>query len=309
MSEKLYFYDLDTPVDGQEYLFLQSMLPEKRLEELKGKKESFVREKMMGECLTRMAACEWFWKNPVCQGIVKGMPFNGEAEDSGGLPQKTDKREDTYVLPERLADNREEADVLLERMADNWEEADVLPEQITVVRMFRKEVSEEQISWMRGLQIQQEKGGKKYFANYPDIYFNVSHSGHRLVCAVSDVPVGVDIEKPAEAKNVIKIVKRFFHAKEIERFEMLAKEGVDPAVEFQRLWTMKEAYLKCTGAGLSGGMDGYRFEKDENTDEYYVVEDAPSEVIIRHTEYKLRQFMDEENYVTTICIKKMENNA
>lgn len=295
MRKKLYFYDLDTPVDGQEYLFLQSMLPEKRLEELKGKKELFVREKIMGECLTRMAACEWFWRNPVCQGIVKGMPFNGEADDSEERPQKTDKREETYVLPERLADNRKGADVL--------------PEQIMVVRMFRKEVSEEQISWMRDLQVEQEERGKKYFANYPGIYFNVSHSGHRLVCAVSDVPVGVDIEKPAEAKNVRKIVKRFFHAKEIERFEMLAKEGVDPAVEFQRLWTMKEAYLKCTGAGLSGGMDGYWFEKDGNTGEFYVVQDAPSGRCLRRPEYGLRQFMDEENYVTTVCIKKMENNT
>lgn len=296
MRKKLYFYDLDTPVDGQEYLFLQSMLPEKRLEELKGKKELFVREKIMGECLTRMAACEWFWGNPVCQGNEKEMVVEGAAEEA-------------EVLLERLADNREGADVLPERLADNREEAEVLPELVTVVRMFRKGLSEEQISWMRGLQIEQEKGGKKYFANFPDIHFNVSHSGHRLVCAVSDVPVGVDIEKPAEAKNVMKIVKRFFHAKEIERFEMLAKEGVDPAVEFQRLWTMKEAYLKCTGAGLSGGMDGYRFEKDGDTGEFYVVEDAPSGRCLRRPEYGLRQFMDEENYVTTVCIKKMENNT
>ena len=36
---------------------------------------------------------------------------------------------------------------------------------------------------------------KPYLKDYPDIHFNGSHSGEYLVCALSDVPVGIDIQK------------------------------------------------------------------------------------------------------------------
>ena len=36
--------------------------------------------------------------------------------------------------------------------------------------------------------------GKPVLANEPDVHFNLSHSGNLAVCAVSDHPVGVDVE-------------------------------------------------------------------------------------------------------------------
>lgn len=35
--------------------------------------------------------------------------------------------------------------------------------------------------------------GKPYLLNYPDVHFNISHSGEYVACAVADSPVGVDI--------------------------------------------------------------------------------------------------------------------
>lgn len=37
--------------------------------------------------------------------------------------------------------------------------------------------------------------GKPYLPDYSDVHFNISHSEKYVVCAVSDKPVGVDIQK------------------------------------------------------------------------------------------------------------------
>ncbi len=64
-------------------------------------------------------------------------------------------------------------------------------------------------------------------------HFSLSHSGDVVLCAVSDVPVGVDVERLRAVKPHL-----------CERF------GTDdPEVFFQR-WTETEARLKCCGAAL-----------------------------------------------------------
>ncbi len=44
--------------------------------------------------------------------------------------------------------------------------------------------------------------GKPFFIYNPYIHFNISHTGNYVVCAISDEPVGIDIEliKPIEHK-------------------------------------------------------------------------------------------------------------
>ena len=44
------------------------------------------------------------------------------------------------------------------------------------------------------LTLQTGENGKPELLSYPDIHFNLSHSGTIAVCAVSDRPVGVDVE-------------------------------------------------------------------------------------------------------------------
>jgi len=95
--------------------------------------------------------------------------------------------------------------------------------------------------------------GKPYLAGYPEVHFNLSHSGDYVCCAVSDGPVGVDIQKKVSRRK--KLAERFFTPAERR---MLSECGERESQElFFRMWSIKESYLKLTGEGLSGGLSGF----------------------------------------------------
>ncbi len=100
------------------------------------------------------------------------------------------------------------------------------------------------------------------------IYFNLSHSHNMVACAISDKPVGCDIEKIRDIKE--NIATRFFSEKE----NAYIKEAEDEKDMFFRLWTIKESYMKMTGQGLKLGLE--RVQVDfENARVFYKGELCP----------------------------------
>lgn len=91
--------------------------------------------------------------------------------------------------------------------------------------------------------------GKPYLREYP-FYFNLSHSGEYVVCAVSDREIGVDIQK-CSGMNTIRIAKRFFSEEECRALEACETEEKRQQ-SFFRLWVRKEAYGKLLGKGIFG---------------------------------------------------------
>lgn len=89
------------------------------------------------------------------------------------------------------------------------------------------------------------ENGKPVLAARPDIHFNLSHSGTLAVCAVSDSPVGVDVEEPDE--RAFEIADRCFRPEELAWLN----DAPDYGRAFLRLWTRKESFLKRSGDGLS----------------------------------------------------------
>lgn len=81
------------------------------------------------------------------------------------------------------------------------------------------------------------------------IQFNVSHSGQLALYAVSiNHNVGVDVERIVPIAEAASIARRFFTREEAEQIE----EGTDGNHEFfYRIWTRKEAILKCSGEGIT----------------------------------------------------------
>jgi len=73
--------------------------------------------------------------------------------------------------------------------------------------------------------------------------FSLSHAGNLAVLAVSESPVGVDVEKPRPIRKAV--AQKYFQGAEQAWLE------TDPQSRFFFLWTRKEAVLKCCGRGLS----------------------------------------------------------
>jgi len=91
--------------------------------------------------------------------------------------------------------------------------------------------------------------GKPFLKSYPDIHFNISHCPKAVFCAVSDSPIGVDVEEIQYDENVAREV---FSESELESI----RSAESPEIRFTELWTMKEAYLKLQGTGLSDDLKG-----------------------------------------------------
>lgn len=96
--------------------------------------------------------------------------------------------------------------------------------------------------------------GKPYLADYPDIHFNLSHSGSMAMAVFSDREAGCDVERVQEAR--MSVARRFFTEEEYVLLESLKAEGERDGV-FARLWTLKESFLKVTGEGMRMPLDSF----------------------------------------------------
>ena len=83
--------------------------------------------------------------------------------------------------------------------------------------------------------------GKPLFAGRTDRWFSLSHSSGLALCALSDAPVGVDVElvRPRRAK----LPQWALSQEELERFD-------GSWADFYRLWTLKESWCKREDAPL-----------------------------------------------------------
>lgn len=84
--------------------------------------------------------------------------------------------------------------------------------------------------------------------------FNLSHSGERAALAISSThSVGIDIEQLSRKRDWLGIAQHYFHLTEVE--QLMAQPEEAQCGFFFRLWTLKEAYLKARGTGISTGLD------------------------------------------------------
>lgn len=99
-------------------------------------------------------------------------------------------------------------------------------------------------------------------------YFNMSHSGEYVVLAVSDHPIGIDVEY--KTRNYEKVGKRCFHEKEWEQIINAPEELREQL--FLKYWTMKEAYVKLLGEGMRISFSSFYINRGESIMSY--VKDA-----------------------------------
>ena len=101
------------------------------------------------------------------------------------------------------------------------------------------------------------KRGKPYFANSP-LHFSITHTAHHVFCALSDRPVGIDAEETDRNIN-LQLAEKILSAPEKERFAAAA----DKRTALLRLWVLKEALGKLSGAGINGYPNHTDFSPDD----------------------------------------------
>ena len=137
------------------------------------------------------------------------------------------------------------------------------------------------------------ENGKPYLLDFPDVHFNLSHSGERVMCVISPFEVGCDVEIIKGDRG--RLAERFFKPEEsawIKHFETLEAQSE----AFYRLWTLKECYMKVTGRGLSLMPDMFALHMDERED-VSLYHDG------KRPEYSFREIDLHDGYRYAYCIK------
>ena len=98
--------------------------------------------------------------------------------------------------------------------------------------------------------------GKPFLLARPDIHFSISHTKNAILVAISDAPIGVDIEafrSPSAA-----LIARTMNATEQAAIAASAAATLEPPATpealFSAIWTRKEAVLKLRGTGIEGDL-------------------------------------------------------
>lgn len=108
----------------------------------------------------------------------------------------------------------------------------------------------------------------KLFLPKSDVFFNISHSENMVMLAfVRKMQIGVDIEKIKYLNDYLQIAKNCFLPEESRRIYSYANE--DNSMEcFYKIWTIKEAYVKACGDGLSKSLKSFVILEDGTVKDY-----------------------------------------
>jgi len=103
------------------------------------------------------------------------------------------------------------------------------------------------------LRFQREAKGRPYLsepAGGPQ--FSLAHSGERMLLAVGQDRLGVDLESLAKPRRYDELANAYLGQDEREWLDACDAPG--RARRFMQLWTAKEALLKACGLGISDGL-------------------------------------------------------
>lgn len=89
------------------------------------------------------------------------------------------------------------------------------------------------------------ENGKPVIAGHPGIHFNLSHCKQGVAVAISNAPVGIDIECIPDTLDM-DLAEYVLSSKELQQLS----ESPSPTVLFTEFWVKKEALLKRSGTGL-----------------------------------------------------------
>ena len=90
--------------------------------------------------------------------------------------------------------------------------------------------------------------GKPTLQEFPHIHFSLSHCKTGIAVAISDAPVGIDIERIGRMNDSL----AHHVLNDAEYAQVMIADN--PELEFTKFWTMKEAVAKFTGLGITDNL-------------------------------------------------------
>lgn len=119
--------------------------------------------------------------------------------------------------------------------------------------------------------------GKPALRDHEWLQFNVAHTREAIAIALSHgIPIGVDIERVAPERAALDAASLLFAPAECSALAACPPNKRHEL--FFALWTLKEAYIKARGLGLSLPLDGFAFVLNDERIEFSA---APGEDVSR----------------------------
>lgn len=135
----------------------------------------------------------------------------------------------------------------------------------------------------------------------PRLHFSLSHTAGLAICAISLFPdIGVDVECLLRRPIGPEMAKKFLSRVEFDHLQSVPPE--ERPLMLLRYWTLKEAYVKARGMGLSLPLSAVMFQLDGAARPIYAefaeqIQDAPAD-------WMFRQFSITEKHVCGIAFRQ-----
>ncbi|MDR2250123.1 4'-phosphopantetheinyl transferase superfamily protein [Acinetobacter sp.] len=153
------------------------------------------------------------------------------------------------------------------------------------------------------INIQLQPNGKPFIQGSKPAYFNLSHSADVIVLAVCEEgEIGVDVERVDQEFDWMR-VDSVLAPSEIEWIQ--ENEQIDPFGVYQRffqIWTLKEAYIKCTGHGMSSHLKKLNFHVSP---EHIQFSDSTKNAQ-NAEQYHFQSYIYDGNFIFSICLQQSQ---
>ncbi len=147
--------------------------------------------------------------------------------------------------------------------------------------------------------------GKPALKHPAQLSFNLSHAhqGTALVIAADpQLDLGVDIEHTQDRGELISLADHYFSASEAAWLKQQPK--TQQGTVFFKLWTLKEAYIKAIGKGLSIDLNSFSF----HTLDTEITIDHGSQVEHHHSWF-FAQAMPFEAYQMAVAVRNTQHGT
>lgn len=132
--------------------------------------------------------------------------------------------------------------------------------------------------------------------------FNVSHTHGLIALAVAVRALGVDVENTRNRQASLEIAERFFAPAEVAALATVPRSRQQD--RFFEYWTLKEAYIKARGMGLSLPLDKFSFHDLNDTS---VCLSIRPELADDPARWSFWQFRLAPDYLVALCVERFSS--